>query len=258
MPGQSCHAQAAQRDNAGIVALHRAGLDEGVILAKVRGDGCSYDTSTAALIALQQEGLGANVIAAMVEACAGAPGRASGPAEGPGIYLDGAGPDPVPLRPAAAPAVSTSGMGNLLFPYVARLTVAQERAQVVAHEPRPVFLFRFDPGDARVNSFGTIQTLAAQSPTEYSLVQFRQVRGARQFVIGRVQPFSGVAGVDPRHVLPFEVMDEGAGHFRVRPAVDLPPGQYGFVLMGETPRSRMVFRVYDFAIEAKGTDATGR
>lgn len=250
LPGQSGLAQAAGHDNSGVIALHRAGLDEAVILAKVRGDGCRYDISTTALIALQQEGLGGKVIAAMVEACAGARGEAAGLAEGPGIYLAGPGAGSVLVRPAASPAVSTSGNGSWLFPYVARLTVSQERAQVVSHEPRPVFLFRFDPGDAKVNSFGTIQTVAAQFPTEYSLVQFSQVRGARQFVIGRVQPFSGVAGVDPRKVLPFEVMDEGGGHFRVRPAVDLPPGQYGFVLMGETPRNRMVFRVYDFAVAA--------
>ena len=99
-------ASAEALDNAAIVALSKAGLGAGPILAKVRQAPCGYDTSATALIALKQASVPESVIVAMIERCAaGGPAGASAPnGQAAGIYLaDGPGPDArlTMLRPAA-------------------------------------------------------------------------------------------------------------------------------------------------------------
>jgi hypothetical protein len=68
-------------DNKAVVALHKAGLGDDTILAKIASLPCHYDTSTDALIALKRGGLSDAVIASMVRRCTGTD-KAQGPGEG--------------------------------------------------------------------------------------------------------------------------------------------------------------------------------
>lgn len=248
-------ARAQSFDNGGVIALHRAGLGDDAIIAKVQSLPCNYDTSTDQLIALKQAGVGDEVIVAMVKRCAGAP-RAQGiaPSSGdpmtahpPGIYLDrpgGQGHELLMLRPAATPGTKYTGNGSVLFPYQARIIIAQPSAQLVSGTRHPLFWFYFNAADRKVDTFGTAATLAAQSPNEFSLVRFRRDGGNRQFTVGRVKPFVQIAGIDPRNTIRFTATEVGDSIFRVEMAGDLEPGEYAFVLSGE----KGFFRVYDFSV----------
>lgn len=248
-------AHAEPFDNASVIALTRAGLESQVIVAKVAALPCGYDLSTAGLLALRQAGVAQPVMVEMLHRCTGA-ARAQGmdgPAadspgrQAPGLYL-AQGARLVLLRPAASVGTKVTGNGSLLFPHRTTLTVARPHAEVAIGEPQPHFLFVFDPADAKVNTFGTAITEGAQSPGEFSLVQFRSDGNTRQLVIGRGHPLTEVVGIDPKIALPFAISEEGDGTFRVRPEANLAPGEYGFVVIGYTPRNRVVYRIYDFTV----------
>ena len=249
-------ASAEALDNAAIVALSKAGLGAGPILAKVRQAPCGYDTSATALIALKQASVPESVIVAMIERCAaGGPAGASAPnGQAAGIYLaDGPGPDArlTMLRPAAQSSTKLVGMGTVIFPHVLKLIVPGPWARLVSSGPRPVFHFQFDPTNRQVGGFGEVVSNAAQSPSEFSLVRFRAEGGNRQVPIGRAEPYVQISGIDPKNTLPFTVTELGGGGFRVEMAQPLEPGEYGFVLLGERERrGGALFRIYDFAVAA--------
>lgn len=247
-------------DNKAIIALHDAGLGEDTILAKIASLPCNYDTSTDQLIALKRSGLPDRVIASMVKRCTGAD-RAQGVDERgldpatmhkPGIYLAQGAQAGAPLqalRPTISSAIKVVGNGSILFPRLAKVVVPLGHAQAVSPEGRPVFWFYFNKADKRVNDFGGPTTQAAQSPSEYSLVRLRVDGDVRQFVIGRVQPYVGVTGIDPKYAVAFEVNEVGDGIFRVEMVRPLEPGNYAFVLPGTTGRTN-TYQMYDFEVQA--------
>jgi len=252
-------AQAADEtfDNQGVIALHAAGLDDEVIMAKVKSLPCNYDLSTEKLVALKRAGIAQDVIVAMIDKCRGAM-RAQGidknsgdplTAHAPGIYMLESWAKPARLdllRPSAAAGVKLTGNGSILFPHKATLTVPQAQARSVAATSRPTFYFYFNTAERKADNFGAVTSIAAQSPNEFSLVRFRVDKNTRQFVIGRAEPYVEVVGIDPRNALPFEVEEVGDGIFRIEFPADLAPGEYGFVLPGEKSR----FRIYDFSVSA--------
>jgi hypothetical protein len=282
-------ANAQTFDNDAVIALHRAGLGDGPVIAKIHAMPCRYDTSTAAMVGLKKAGLSDGVIVAMVESCATVrpaddtlpfregpavrtvavpqnPPAAGGmfastrPAAAPsrepeGIYWSGDQAHGLTLlRPTGQTAVKLVGNGSILFPHMAKLIVPRATAQMAIAAPRPAFRFYFNPQDNRVSEFGGVGGTAAQSPNEFSLVHFRQDGATRQMTIGRVAPYVSVSGIDPKNTLPFGMTDLGDGVFNVDLPGDLPPGEYGFVLIGDSQRSKQsVYRVYDFTITGAGT-----
>ena len=129
-------ASAEALDNAAIIALSKAGLGSGPILAKVRQAPCGYDTSAPALIALKQAGVPEPVMTAMIERCAGTSAAPALPAvAATGIFLaDGAGADArlTMLRPAAQSSTKLVGNGSILFPRIMRLIVPGPWARLVS------------------------------------------------------------------------------------------------------------------------------
>ena len=238
-------------DNKSVVALHRAGLGDTAIIAKVNGLSCNYDVSTDGLIALKQAGLSDEVIAAMVSRCNGAQGGTNGAdpasAHAPGIYVvqDGqGGPQLQPMRPSKASGIKVTGNGSILLPYLGRLVLPAAQSRVAIHTGKPVFYFYFRVGDQNVSDFGTPYSIAAQSPDEFSLVRFKVKTNERDVVIGKMSAFGSRRGVDPKDAIPFETSEIGPSAFKVTMARDLEPGEYAFVLTGANGTAR----VYDFTI----------
>lgn len=248
-------AAGAEFDNESIVKLVAAGVGEDVLLAKIAGLSCAYDVSTDQLILLKRKGVPNAVIAAMVERCAGA-SRAQGASGNdaaptakrtPGLYLDlgrDGAHDIRVIRPTIASGGRVTGNGSLLFPYTTKLAIARESAQMSAPAGQPRFYFHFETDDRKVGDFGTSQSVAAQSPSEFSLLRLKVGDGQRELVVGKVSAFGGRVGIDPKHAIQFGVEEIGDGVFAVRPASALASGEYAFVLrMGDS-----AYRLYDFRV----------
>jgi hypothetical protein len=256
-------ASAQPFDNNAVIALHKAGLGDDTILAKIASLPCNYDTSTTQLIALKHSGLSDTVIASMVKRCTGAE-KAQGvdsaaldPAamHKAGIYLalgPQAGPPLQGLRPTISSAIKVVGNGSILFPRLAKVVVPLGHAQAVSRDGHPTFWFYFNKADRRVDEFGSPASHAASSPSEYSLVHLRVDGDVRQFVIGRVQPYVGVSGVDPKYAVAFDVEEMGDGIFRVKMVRDIEPGEYAFVLPGTSGRTN-TYQMYDFEVQGPPT-----
>ncbi len=248
---------AASQDfnNDAVIELTRAGLSEEVILAKIEGLPCSYDVSTDAIIALNSAEVSNRVIAAMVDRCVGATqaqgtlSASSDPLQKrkPGVYIDlgsEGSHDINQIRPTVASSGKVTGNGSVLFPFKANLGLSGPTANTEAIQSSPVFYFYFETSDARVSDFGVSDSIAAQSPSEFSLVRFKDKKGRRELTVGKSNMFSTNLGIDPDDTIPFSIDEIGDGIFRVEPTSPLDKGEYGFVLKfgGEK------YRIFDFSV----------
>lgn len=241
-------------NNESVIALSSSGIGDDVLLAKINSLPCSYDVSTEEIIRLKNSGVSNQVIAAMVSRCTNST-RAQGAIEtssdpmikrSPGLYINqsiGANDIRV-IRPTIIGGGKVSGNGSILFPYKLTLILSQESAQTIAPSNKPVFYFYFETADNRVGDFGTSDSIAAQSPSEFSLVQFKVKKGQRELEYGKVQGMEARAGIDPKKAIPFSVAELGDGIFRVEVNAPLARGQYGFLLQAGSKS----FRIYDFAV----------
>jgi hypothetical protein len=146
--------------NETVIQMVRAGLSEGVILAKIRSSQTKFDTRTDALIALKQAGVSENVMAAILgggapPARAAAPPAASAPAgavvvvppaasqRGKGPVFHVTGGKQVELI-AASGGIETSSM-----PYNRKteLILAGNKATYRTVERQPVFLSTTEPAE---------------------------------------------------------------------------------------------------------------
>lgn len=252
--GSQLSAEAFNNDS--IVALTEAGVGDDVLIAKINTVPCDYNVSTDSIIALKKAGVSSSVIAAMVNRCTGAT-RAQGGENAtadpmvkrkPGLYVNhakGDGVDIRVIRPTLVNGFQVSGNGSLLFPFKARLTVAQATAQTVISSQIPIFYFYFESADNRAGDFGTSESQAAQSPSEFSLVNLKVKSGQREIEIGKIKGTEASVGVDPKKTIPFVVSELGDGIFKVEVKVPLVPGEYAFLLKA----GAQAYRVYDFTIK---------
>jgi hypothetical protein len=245
-------------DNHSVMSLHDAGLGEAAIVTKINSLPCAYDVSVDGLISLKKAGLSDGVIAAMVSRCT-ASSRAQGldnnsadpmVKHAPGIYLaqDWVAPAKLLLvRPATGSGNRTTGNGSLLFPLKNMLVIPQLESQNRVLSSRPTFYFYFNVADHNVSDFGMEQSMAAQSPSEFSLVRFRTRGSSREIEVGRMSAYFSIdlrKGVNAKDTTAFSATEIGDGIFKVSASTDLAPGQYAFVFSRESGQAR----VYDFSV----------
>lgn len=249
-------ASAESFNNDSIISLSSAGVDDAVLLAKIDSLPCSYNVGTDDIIRLKNAGVSNRVITAMVQRCIGS-SRAQGTDDSssdplvkrrPGIYLwnpTAADSKLKTVRPTYAGGARVTGNGSILFPYVARLTIAQTSAQTLAPSASPVFYFYFEAADNKTGDFGTSESYAAQSPSEFALIKFKSDKGQREMTIGKVTAFNATVGIDPKNTIPIKIDEVGDGIFKVEVASPLKPGEYAFVIMAGSDK----YRIYDFRVE---------
>ncbi len=250
----SLPAYAQKFDNAAIIALHKAGLGDKVLLAKIDSLPCGYDVSTDALIALNKAGISERVIAEMVGRCTGAV-KAQGVDDlsnplaqhASGIYVLQdwqMQPKLLLLRPSALSGGRITGNGSLLFPHIAKMVVPRSTSVLTVPVGRPVFYFYFENISRKVGEFGTFSTRQVQSPQEFSLVRMKAGKDQRELTIGKVSVYNQERGIDPKLTIPFQIKEMADNIFQVTVDAGLASGEYAFILAGEKGH----FRIYDFAI----------
>ena len=273
-PSQASTAQAGsttsghaveQLTNQTIISLVRAGLGPETVVAKINATNGQYDTSTNALIELKQAGVPDPVIAAMlnrskspVVANAVADNTSADPLapHAPGIYLldsRGAG-RMMRIDATVANQMKTSNLWGYAFSYglsslKMKTVIPNANARVQAVSRRPTFYFYFNQSSplASMTDFSTAFTAAATSPNEFSLVRFDQKKDHRETAVMSVNLGGVKSGVSDKARIAFSYDDVAPGVFRVTPAADLPPGEYGFVY-SIGAGTGMVARIFDFSV----------
>jgi len=245
-----------------ISMLSKAGVADGLIIDKINTEPCNYDVSVDGIIALKAKGVSENVIGAMIHRCAtqnqirGVAGTDESPdptvKHSPGIYIyENWLPNVAlhTLRPSKPSGQRTTGNGSVIFPLKIIVTLPGGSARVKISSTSPVFYFYFDVDDRRVSEFGTDNSFAAQSPSEFSLVKLAVKGDAREFTSGKMSAYGGFAmnirkGVDPKAMVNFTASDVKDGIFKVSFDKPLAAGEYAFVFTGASGNSR----IYDFSI----------
>lgn len=249
----SAHAQ--DFNNESVITLTRAGIGPQVLLAKIGSLPCAYDVSTNGIVALKGAGVADSVIAAMVDRCLNATkaqGEVSSTSDpkqkrASGLYIDlgsEASHKLAKIRPTSGSGGKMTGNGSLLFPFRVKLAIPRASAQITASGSLPRFYFYFAPDDPKVGDFGTSATFSAQSPSEFSLVRFKEKDGQREMVVAKQKAFSGNIGIDPKDAIQFSFEEIGDGIFEVTPKAALAAGEYGFVLRSGSE----AYRIYDFHV----------
>ena len=263
--------------NGDIITLTKAGLGSEAITAKIQASANNFDTSTGQLLALKQAGVSDAVIAAMLRASTGATVSQNAVGDtstspdpraphASGIYLLDESTASAKMRridPTIGNEVKTTGVLAYaltygIAPVKFKTVLPNETARVHSYGGRPVFYFYFNRTGTQLsgNDVGGIWLPGAiTSPNEFSLVRFDVGRGDRETVLGQFNITGAKAGVMDKARVAFTYDDVAPGVFRVTPATDLPPGEYGFVYSsGGGGYGRLAgspsARIFDFSVSA--------
>jgi hypothetical protein len=260
-------ATAETLNNDSVIQLHRLGLGDSTIVAKIKTSTCLFDTSVAALKALKDAGISDEIIQAMLlvltpsAPVTPAPAAAVGDPNDPkavhasGIYLyqeiDGK-PKMTQMNPSRVEDLSTGSGFGMAFGGTAktRAVLSGAHAEIQLKETEPVFYFYFAKSEASLGSMD----VSATSPDDFNLgvmeAHTSHDQPVRRIEISKVSMGGYHTGLNKKDVRPFTTEKISDGVFKVTPAA-LKPGEYVFVqLIGARMVSAM--KMFDFGIAGGG------
>jgi hypothetical protein len=257
-----------------VISLTKAGLAGSVIIGKIRTSKTSFDMSTDALIKLKQNGVGDDVVTAMLESKSGistatpvvnTSGAAAVTSVGDpndpmskhnyGIYLfeekDGVR-KMTQLKPNVSAQNRTGGLWTSQLTYgigkiKTKANLPGRNASLQLTNTAPMFYFYLDVSSGGLNTASGIPS----DPNEFTLVRFNIRSDNREVTIGKQNAFGGKGGLSDEYVVQFKAEDLGNGIFRITPAAALPKGEYGFYLVnsGNSNASAAIgAKFFDFGV----------
>lgn len=263
--------------NSTVIELVRAGIGNDAVIAKIKASDGKYNLGTDDLIALKNQGVSGDVIAAMIGASTkadAAPAAMSLTDINPmtphpsGLYLINAQANRLDrIDPTVSNQAKTGGiLGYALTGGIASMSVkvaiTGEAARVAAQSAAPSFYFFFDasnPQTANIASSwaaGSAQTVS--SPSEFTLIRLMEKKGRREARVGSLNIGGAKTGVMDKDRIAFDYQMVRDGVYKVTPKQPLAPGQYGFIyaLTGGGSGGAMTARIFDFSVTPSATVAS--
>jgi hypothetical protein len=229
--------------NDAVVAMKKAGLSEGVILAKIRTSQSKFDTSTQALVALKQAGLSDTVIEAMVGAgpsgSTAPPATAAVPRGGAAAALPQARETIFHFRGAQyvemMPAVASIETNFEFFTSKSELVLKGRKASYRVDDRQPVFFSVWAPSEVPL-----VKLKPGDKKDDRNL----------KFSSGAFMPYGGTqkTGVRTEDIIDVESEKDPRGFYRLKPREPLKAGEYGFVLTHGSAAGA-VGKIFDFGID---------
>lgn len=235
--------------NKSIIDLHKAGLDDEIILTKITQSKCAFDVSTDALIDLKSKGVSSDIIKAMMNK-----------AEGKSLT---AADKPTEKTSTTGSAASTKKSGTLQLDLLNHVYAYTQNNQSAKALEKSVAGIRTKQGmfggsamlqvdgaksaiqipQSETTSF-VINTGSAALP-ELVLYKVKSVKNKREVASMKVNTFSGVkTGED---VISLNISKLNDGVFEVVPAKKLEKGEYFFTAKPVTGATSV--DAYTFGIE---------
>lgn len=230
--------------NQDVVKMVQAGLGEEVVIAKIReAPQVSFHLGVDDLVSLRKDGVGEHVVQAMLDRNRPAP---PSPEREMATHL-GMEVIDVSLKTQGKtlPLVlvrgelSTAGFGpwqNMFMNYQglhSRVRTPDRRPTLLVKSSAPIADRRYFIGKLDVDSGNNVRSLKISSGRQ----GFKAAFGS---TVGFMSP-------DPDWTVPFDVVEEGAGLWRVTPKANLEPGEYGwYVDMGTGVQATGLF---DFGVD---------
>jgi hypothetical protein len=229
--------------NDAVIAMKKAGLSEGVILAKIRSSQAKFDTSTQALVSLKQAGVSDAVIEAMVGHVAtggttAPPTTAAVPRGAPTTGLPQGRETIFHLRGAQyvemAPAIASVETNFQVFTSKSELVLKGRKAPYRVDDKQPVFFSVWAP-----NEVPLVRLKPGDKHDDRNL----------KFSSGAFMPYGGTqkTGVRTEDIIDVESEKDPRGFYRLKPREPLKVGEYGFVLTHGFAGSGG--KIFDFGVD---------
>jgi hypothetical protein len=247
--------------NARVVDLTKLGLDDDILIAKIRNGNCQFQLAADTdLVALKKAGVSPKVIAAMLDANAAASaksaansvepvapgigrtkseGSSNDPLSEPGMYVAASGG----FAKILGQIVDTKRTGSMLVSDLTlHIKTSKENVQILGAHAQTVLgsnpEFYFVPAkqeaDTGVNAGDLI------------LIRLEEKSDRRQFEIGAKGAWRASSGVALSHEIQLSRSEARSGVYKIQPASGLTRGEYGLYLSrGEG----MAPYIYDFSVQ---------
>ncbi|MGI8668534.1 MAG: hypothetical protein ACR2J3_01670 [Aridibacter sp.] len=268
----STFAQDEIMTNDEVLTLAKAGLNESIIINKIRASKTDFDLSTDSLIKLKKEKVSDKIVNAMLEAKSGKSmtttttnvksGVASGNPNDPsaphsyGIYyyeMNNGEAKMTQMQPNVAAATRVGGMFTSAMTYGIGKTkikakIENKNAALQIDKANPVFYFYLDENSGGLNTSSGIPS----TPNEFALVNFHIRGDSRELTIGKANAFGAKGGLSQEYVVDFEAENLGNGIYKVTPKETLKNGEYGFYLInsgGSNTGAAVGAKFFDFGVK---------
>lgn len=274
--GVSVRAQEETMTNEEVISLAKAGLNESIIINKIKTSKSNFVLSTDNLIKLKQAGVSDEIVAAMLEAKSGkslqatnttsanqAGARGTGDPNDPmalhnyGVYLyeDKDGSRKMTQLNAAVSAQNRTGGGftAAVTPFglgkvKTKANLPGTTAAMQIKETRPTFYFYLDSTSGGLNTSSGVPS----TPNEFALVRFNVRSDNREITIAKSNQWGSKGGLSDEYVVPFSAEHLGNGIYKVTPNIELKKGEYAFYLVnsGNSNASAAVgAKFFDFGVQ---------
>jgi len=212
-------------DNAMVIAMMDKGLDESIIVAKIKSASWSFQLSDDDLLALRRNGVPAPVVAAMVESSVLSTAK---------VAIDD---QPVQMNTLGQAKTAGRVLNNL----TGDLTPLKENAFLVGAvsttsvSPMPAITVRLPKGDSISN---------------YVLVKLSNKRDRRELEVGSGSGITNSrTGLRPSAIRRTQATEQADGTFRLTPLKPLEHGEYMVYVMGSSDESKSIYgKGYDFSV----------
>lgn len=278
-------ARAQQQDetmtNEEVITLAKAGLNQSIIINKIKTSKSNFDLSTDGLIKLKQAGVSDEIVTAMLQAKSGKQtsggnntgGGNSSANSGGGDRGTGDPNDPMALQnygiymfeerdgnrkmTQLAPNVSSQnrtggGFTAAVTPFglgkvKTKANLPGTSANLQIKDSRPTFYFYLDSSSGGLNTASGVPSV----PTEFVLIRFNVRSDNREVTISKQNAYGGKGGLSDEYVVPFNAENMGNGIYKITTNGDLKKGEYAFYLVnsGNSNASAAVgAKFFDFGV----------
>ena len=246
---KTAKATAAKLTNADVIGLSGAGLDDGVILAKIKAaPATDFDTSVDGLKTLKAGGVSSTVIKYMIDPSApmtapvtAAPVAVAAPAavannpdspetvHSPGIYIQATGKDGkvhltkldhINPKQTKTSGAFLSGMTYGITKAHVKVAIDGAKANVETTDTNPVF-YAYIPEESGFNG-------AAQNIRDFDLVKLDPKATTREVNTATISPWGASSGTDEKAKQGFTPETVKPGIYKMTLLQPLPAGQYAF------------------------------
>lgn len=247
-----------------VLQLSRVGLGDAAIVAKIEADKVDFDLSTDEMIALKDQGVSSEIIAAIIGnryVKAVAPSLVSPDPAVPhpaGLYVFYDGGDNARMK-KMEPTVTNQAKTGGIFGYAltgglasmsVKAAIQNETSRFPVNQKPKFYFFSADSNGNDSSAWASGANTVVNSPAELTLVQLMKKKGRREARVGSMNIGGAKTGVMDKDRLEFTHKMVRPGVYVMEVSKALEPGEYGFIysLSGGGAGGAMTARIFDFTV----------
>lgn len=262
-------------DNKSVIDLHSIGMDESVIINKIKSSECDFDVSTDGLVALKEAGVSESVINKILDIDVRMKSEAEAEAayaaeHAPGIFYLNPSGEEIELKPNLYSSGKTNSTGRTVAQTVGvisggwgtqmlmgavnaktKAVLPTPNAEVQIEETSPEFYFYFEATESGLSNTNNalLWYNVVTNPNELILIKMQTKRKSREVITARANSYKSKVGVRNKDSIGFRFEEIDVGVYRVYFDKPLKSGEYCFVYAGAVATNAgMGQKVFDFGI----------